>query len=102
MKIALHIDRLVLDGSLLEGARAGDVQAALERELALQLARFRTFDTLRRIGAVERLPALALPAADRGRRSLGQRIAAAVGSGLGVPPAPSGAARGPRASRVFP
>lgn len=85
MKIALHVDRLVLDGALLDGERAGDVQAALERELARQLARFRNVDTLRRIGAVERLPVLALPAADRQHRSLGQRIAAAVGSALGPP-----------------
>jgi hypothetical protein len=84
MTIVLHIERLVLDEALLGGERAGDVRAAIERELARRFALPGTIDALRGIGAVDRLSASQLPHARDGRHPLSGRIAEAVGHGLGI------------------
>ncbi|GAP66347.1 hypothetical protein MBSD_n1654 [Mizugakiibacter sediminis] len=84
MKIDLHIERLVLDGALLGGERAADVRAALQRELARQLAAPGALDALRGLGAVDALPPLPLKQARHAHDRLGGRIAAAVGQGLGI------------------
>lgn len=91
MRIELHIERLLLDGALLGGERAADVRAALQRELARQLAASGAFEALRGLGAVEALPPLPLPLlpARHAYDRLGERIAAAVGQGLGVAATPS-------------
>lgn len=87
MSIELHIERLVIDAAVLGGERAGDVRAAIERELAQRLAQPGSIDSLRGIGTIDRLSTALMPAAHHPRESLGQRTAAAVGDRLGVPPA---------------
>lgn len=84
MRIDVRIERLVLDEALLGGERPAGVRAGLERELARRLATPGALDALRRIGAVEALPPLALPAARGPQEPLGARIAAALGRGLGI------------------
>ena len=85
MKVALHIERLVLDEALLGPESARDVSALIERELAHRLAEPAAAARLARIGAVDRLHA---PAAGT-RGALGMRVASAVGESL-AGPAPSG------------
>ena len=84
MKIHLHIERLVLDASVLGNERAGDVRAALERELGRLLTQPGAVDTLRGMGAISALPTAALPATTHRREHLGSRIASALQSGLGL------------------
>ena len=84
MSIVLHIERLVLDESLLGKERPVAVRMAIERELRQQLARPGATVRLRDIGTVAELPATALPAADHARERLGPRIATAVSNSLGV------------------
>ncbi|HEX7112549.1 MAG TPA: hypothetical protein VF216_08895 [Mizugakiibacter sp.] len=84
MRIELHIERLLLDGALLDGERAADVRAALQRELTRQLAAPGALEALRGLGAVDALPPLPLQQARHARDRLGGRIAAAVGQGLGI------------------
>jgi len=86
MSIHLHIERLVIDESLLGTERAGTVRAAIERDLARHLAHPGALETLKSIGAIDALPAVSLPLADRPRDRLGPRIATAVQDGLGLPP----------------
>lgn len=102
MRLTLYIERLVLDGALLDGERVGDVRAALEHRLTQLLAQPGTLDALRRVGAIDRLSALALSTARRPHESLGRRIASAVGDGLGLPPlsaAPTARGRAARGAR---
>lgn len=90
MSIVLHIERLVLDETLLGDERSGAVRAAIEHELTRRLAQPGAIDALRGIGAVTALPSVALPAGRSTHNRLGQRIAAAVQRGLGVGDAASG------------
>ena len=57
MSIELHIERLVIDQAVLGVERPADVRAAIERDLARQLAQPEAVDTLRRVGAVSGLSA---------------------------------------------
>ena len=82
MSIVLHIERLVIDEALLGGERAGDVRAAIERELALRLMHPGAADSLRGLGTLNALPPAALPAATHPRERLGTRIAASIQGGL--------------------
>lgn len=82
MSVILHIDRLVLDESLLGGERAGAVRAAIERELKQRLAQPGMVETLRGLGHVDAMPAVALPAPNQKREGLAPRIASAVQHGL--------------------
>ena len=84
MKIHLHIERLVLDASVLGNERAGDVRAALERELGRLLTQPGAVDTLRSVGCVAALPWMSLPVATHPREQLGSRIAAGVQCSLGI------------------
>lgn len=84
MSIALHIERLVIDEALLGGERVASVRAALERELAARLAAPGAADALRRLGVLDALPPQSLVRARYPRELLGERIAAAVGKGLGT------------------
>lgn len=86
MSIVLHIERLVLDETLLGGERAGSVRAALERELTKLLAQPGAVDALRGLGTVAALPPALLPVATPPQPTLGPRIATAVQQGLGIPP----------------
>lgn len=79
MTVHLHIERLVLDESLLRGERAAAVGQAIEQELAQRLARM---DGWHRIGAVPSLPPVVLPAPRQAREPLGTRVADAVGRSL--------------------
>lgn len=87
MSIVLHIERLVIDEALLGGERAGDVRAAIERELAQRLSHPDAVNSLRGLGMLNALPPATLPAATHPRERLGTRIAAAVQGGLGLPAA---------------
>lgn len=89
MSIELHIERLVIDESVLGGERAGNVRAAIERELAQRLMHPGAADSLRGMGVLDALAPAALPAAHP-REQLGTRIAAAVQQGLGLPAAVCG------------
>jgi len=84
VSIELHIERLVIEESLLEGERVVAVRQSFERELTQWLAQPGAIDRLRRIGAVTMLPATTLQAATRPGQRVGGRIAAAVGYGLGI------------------
>lgn len=84
MSIELHIERLVIDAAVLGGEPPASVQAAIERELARQLARPGAVDALRRVGAVAALPPALLPIAARPHQCLGARIASAVQHRLDV------------------
>lgn len=83
MSIELHIERLVIDATLLSGERAASVRNAIERDLARQLARPGAIDALRQLGSVDSL-APPLAHARDGCQRLGGRIAEAVGHGLGI------------------
>lgn len=85
MSIALHIERLVIDEALLDGERAAGVRAALERELAARLVAPGAADVLRKLGVRDALPPQPLLHARHPRERLGERIAAAVEEGLGIP-----------------
>ena len=93
MSIVLHIERLVIDEAVLGGERAGNVRAAIERELARTLAQPGALDTLRGLGAIAALPAAMLPPAGHRRDRIGMRIATAVQHGLGITPATRGAGK---------
>ena len=88
MSIVLHIERLVLDQSLLGGEPAGRVRAALERELTNALAQPGAIDALRRVGVVAALAPRWLPPATPARPTLASRIAMAMQQGLGLPSSP--------------
>ena len=90
MSIELHIERLVIDESVLGGERAGNVRAAIERELAQRLMHPGAADSLRGLGVLDALTPAALPAAAHPREQLGTRIAAAVQQGLGLTAAACG------------
>ena len=87
MSIVLHIERLVLDEAVLDGARPAMVRKAIEHELAQRLAQPGALDALPGIGTAASLPSHGLPEANAARGSLGGRIAAAVAQGLGIGPA---------------
>lgn len=99
MKIELHIERLVLDQTLLGAERASAVRAAIEHELGRLLATPDAFGELRGIGHVASLPPALLPPAAHPREALGPRIAAAVQHGLGNALVSAPAARQPGARR---
>lgn len=84
MSIVLHVDRLVLDESLLGQEQPAAVRMAIERELRRQLTRPDATVRLRDIGTVAELPTTALPPARHSRERLGSRIATAVSHSLGV------------------
>lgn len=84
MSIELHIERLVIEETVLGGERVVAVRRSFERELAQWLAQPGAIDTLRRIGSVTMLPAATLQAATRPGQRVGGRIAAAVGYCLGI------------------
>jgi len=81
VKVALHIERLVLDEALLASESTRGIGALIERELARHLAAPGAAERLGRLGAVDRLRAP--PAGTRG--ALGTRVAAAVGESLAGP-----------------
>jgi hypothetical protein len=83
MSIHLHIERLVIDESLLGTERAGAVRAAIERRLAERLAMPGALETLRGLGVVAELSPARLPPARHASDPLGPRIATAVQQGLG-------------------
>lgn len=85
MSIELHIERLVIDESLLGGERAGNVRAALEGELGRLLTQPGALAAMRTLGAVAALPPETLPPADLPHERLGSRIATAVRHALGIP-----------------
>jgi hypothetical protein len=84
MAITLHIERLVLDEALLHGERTAALRTAFEQALSERLAAQADLEPLRRIGVVPALPPSTLPAAGQHRESLGVRLAAAVGEGIGL------------------
>lgn len=90
MSIELHIERLVIDESVLGGERAGNVRAAIERELAQRLMHPGVADSLRGLGVRDALAPAALPAAMHPHERLGTRIATALQQGLGLPVATHG------------
>lgn len=99
MSTELHIERLVLDASLLQGERPGDVRDAVQRELAQWLRAPGATAALRLLGHVATLrPATAATAHDDAG-PLATRIAAAVGRGLGMPAAANVESAGARGGR---
>lgn len=85
MSIELHIERLVVDESLLASGRTRGLRDIIERSLAQRLASPHAVARLSSLGAVAALQAVDLPTGDSPLRHLGARIADAVGDGLGVP-----------------
>ncbi len=86
MRIELHIERLLLDQTLLGGERASAVREAIEGELGRLLATPDAASALHGIGHVASLLPLPLPPASHPHDRLGLRVAAAMHSGLGKPP----------------
>jgi hypothetical protein len=84
MSIELHIERLVIDETLLGGERGESIRAAIELELAGLLARPGAIDALRGVGAVTALPTVTLAQAGGTHDRLGTRIAMAVEHGLEI------------------
>jgi len=84
MSIELNVERLVIDEAVPGKERAGTVRAAIERELAQRLAQTGAVDVLAGIGTVDRLSVARLPSVRDGYCRFGERIAAAVGQGLGL------------------
>jgi len=85
MSIVLHIERLVVDESLLAGGRAENLRGIFERALAGRLASPHAMEHLSSMGAAPSLPSVDLPEGSPPSRHLGARVADAVGDGLGVP-----------------
>lgn len=83
MSIELHIEQLVIDGTLLGSERSDAVRQAIERELSRRLAQPGTAEALSRMDSVATLPSATLPPASP-RDSFGVRIASAVQQGLGT------------------
>ena len=84
MKIAVHIERLILDGLPLEKRHAPQVKAAVENELARMLADYGLADEWRSGGAVPQAPASGIQLASEPHPTrLGRQIAQAVHSGIG-------------------
>jgi|WetSurMetagenome_2_1015567.scaffolds.fasta_scaffold463103_1 hypothetical protein len=84
MNINLHIERLVLEGLPVEGARAVDVQAAVEAELARLLTENGLAAHLQQGAALPHLSGNVLPvSAEHNPAHLGTQIARSVYGGLG-------------------
>ncbi len=88
MKIALHIERLVLDGLPLRAGQAGALQAALEAELARLLAE-PGMTGVHGGAAAELAVAPVRLAADGGPHRWGRQIAGSLHGGLIAPAAAS-------------
>lgn len=84
MSIELHIERLVIDESLLGGERVRAIGAAIERELRRGLLAPGAPTALRGLGSVVSLPPATLLPADPSHGRLGPRIAAAALQSLGI------------------
>lgn len=82
MTVHLHIERLVLDESLLHGERAATVGQAIERELAKRFATMEPTAAWWHIGAVPSLPSVTLRAPRHPGETLGARVADAVGQSI--------------------
>jgi hypothetical protein len=86
MKIALHIERLVLDGLPVTSPEGARVRAAVERELAAMLANGLTPE-LRHGGALPRLGAPDITLGPRERPdAIGRHIARSLHAGIGSEP----------------
>lgn len=96
MSIVLHIERLVIDESLLGAERVGAIGAAIELEMSRKLAGPGALATLRGLASTACLPPSALPVAGRPNERLGPRIARATLHGLGVESMPAASGRGQR------
>ena len=93
MSIELHIERLVLDETLLGGERAALLGDAISRELARRLAHPAAPHALLDLGHSASLRAIAAPPLRPGDH-LGARVARAVQQSLGLPgPADAGGRR---------
>lgn len=84
MRIALHIERLVVDAAVLGNERPAHVRAALEGELARLLAAPGAADTLRAVGAVDAISPTSLALTGPADASLGARVGARIGACLGL------------------
>lgn len=84
MRIALHIERLVLDGLPATGADGASLRAAVEAELARLLATDGMRRDLAAGGAVARLPApqISIGPGDR-PDAVGRAVARSVHAGIG-------------------
>jgi hypothetical protein len=86
MKIALHIDRLVLDGLPVTALQRPKLQAAIESELARLLSLHGLSDELRGGAAVPYVRAGVIQLGhDNQPATLGRKIAGAVHEGIGNP-----------------
>jgi hypothetical protein len=84
MKIALHIDRLILDGLSLERRQGPLVQAAVEKELTRLIAAHGLGHEWRSGGAVPRMRGRGIQLTNETHPTrLGQQIARSVYSGIG-------------------
>jgi hypothetical protein len=84
VSIELHIERLVIDESLLGGERVRAIGAAIEHELSRGLLAPGTPTALRGLGSVVSLPPATLPPAHPSHGGLGPCIAAATLQSLGL------------------
>lgn len=84
MKIAVHIERLVLDGLAVTPAQGAQVRAAVERELARMLAAGGVADGLRGGGAVPQVPAPSFTLSPNARPdAIGRHVARSVHASIG-------------------
>jgi hypothetical protein len=83
MKIRLHIERLVLDGVVVDRPRV--LHTALEQELARRLAEGGLSPELRSVGALQSVPGGAIELGQGPHPArLGTQIAGAVYHGIGA------------------
>lgn len=92
MSVHLHIDRVIVDRGVLDGAHVRDLGDALQHELARLFATPDAGAALAGLGAVDALSPLAMAPARPGQEGLAARIAATVAHGLGVA-GPTGSGR---------
>lgn len=83
MNIHLHIERLILDGVLVERNQASHVQAAVEAELSRLLSAHGLAADLQGGGAVPNVRANGIQLADDNPIQIGTQVAQSVYTGIG-------------------
>jgi hypothetical protein len=84
MNITVHIERLVLDETIVASGERGQLQAAVRAELLRLLTAGGLSPELARGGALPSVPVKAIQLGNTGAFSLGRQIAGSLYSGIGA------------------
>jgi hypothetical protein len=96
MNITVHIERLVLDETVVASGERGQLQAAVRAELLRLLTTGGLSPELAGGGALPSVPAKAIQLGNTGAFSLGRQIAGSVYSGIGTSSREKKSERGPQ------